>query len=190
MPTLAFYKNYVQIIKAAQLCLEKDLHMPALILVFTLIDSFAWAVSAKAKRKNKEYFEAWVNDWITPTGNLTCTATELYAARCGVLHTLTSKAELNTVKSVRQVVYCWGPATIDTLQKSLEVIDRTDVVGLHINDLLEAVKSGMADTFYAAETDPALQLRLEEAAALHFSELPVNSLEKLMELYESGLKLP
>lgn len=190
MPTPAFFKNYVQIIKAVHLCLERDLHMPALILLFTLIDSFAWAASNKSRQKNREQFEAWVQDRVISNGQLSCTATELYAARCGVLHTLTSKAELNSVKGVREVVYSWGSAKLDSFHKAIEVINRDDIVGLHINELLEAVKEGMVKTFEAAENDPELRCRLQDAASLHFSEMPVSSVDKLMQLHSSGSKLP
>lgn len=188
MPTKAFYKNYVQIINATQICLDQDLHMPALILIFTLIDSFAWAASDKAEKNCRTRFEAWLSKWVYPHGPLPCTPTELYAARCGVLHTLTSKADLHAMSTVRQIAYAWGPAKASTLQKSIEVISRPELVGVHMNELLDAIKEGIARTVAAAETDQSLLNRLEKAAALHFSELPTKTLEQLMELHESANK--
>lgn len=190
MPTPAFFRNYGQVIGAAHMCLDKDLHMPALVLVFTLIDSFAWAISKKAKKATRETFEAWAQSLVIPNGQLSCTATELYAARCGVLHTLTSKADLHSVKGVRQVVYSWGPTKLDTLQKSIAVVNSEGFVGLHINELLEAVKGAIAKTFEAAKNDSQLQSRLQDAALLHFSEMPASSLEKVLQLHSSGLTLP
>ena len=184
MPLTAFFKNYVQIFKAAQLCLDQDLHMPSLILTFTLIDSFAWASSAKTKRQSRTQFEAWLNQWVYPFTSLPCTATELYAARCGILHTLTSKADLNTTASVRQLAFAWGPARLETLQNSIKAIGRPEIVGVHINELLQAIRGGMERTFEAAERDSALLNRLEIAASLHFAQLPKTNLERLMELHE------
>jgi hypothetical protein len=189
MTTPAFYKNYIQILKAAELCLAQDLHMPALILVYTLIDSFAWAASDKADKQNRNQFEAWLKNWVYPYTRLPCTPTELYAARCGVLHTLTSKADLNARKNVRQVAYAWGPAKLSTLQSSVEVINRPEIVGVHINELLDAVKEGIARTIEASETDSDLAARLTQAASLHFSEMPKQMLEKLIELHAAGSKL-
>lgn len=188
MTTPAFYKNYIQILKAARLCLDQDLHMPGLILVFTLIDSFAWAASDKAERQNRVQFESWLKNWVYPHSQLPCTPTELYAARCGVLHTLTSKADLNIAKGVRQVVYAWGPAKLSTLQNSVEVINRPEFVGVHINELLDAVKDGIARTIEASDKDKNLAARLTQAASLHFSEMPRQTLEKLMELHEENSK--
>jgi hypothetical protein len=189
MTTPAFYKNYIQILKAAELCLDQDLHMPSLILVFTLIDSFAWAASDKAEKQNRNKFESWLKSWVYPYSQLPCTPTELYAARCGVLHTLTSKADLNARKGIRQVAYAWGPAKLSTLQSSVEVINRPEIVGVHINELLNAVKEGIARTIEASETDPKLAGRLAQAASLHFSEMPRQTLEKLLELHEAHSKL-
>jgi hypothetical protein len=175
----------MQVIKAAEICLNQDLHMPALILIFTLIDSFAWASSEKLPKQSRKQFEAWVSTWVYPHSPLPCTPTELYAARCGVLHTLTSKADLNVGTEVRQVVYAWGPAEESELKRSIEVLGRPDLVGIHMNALLDAVKEGVARTIEASQEDKNLLFRLEQAASLHFAELPTKSLEQLMALHES-----
>lgn len=189
MTTPAFYKNYTQIIKAAQMCLDLDLHMPSLILVFTLIDSFAWAASNKEDKSTRRQFESWLETWVYSKNPLPCTPTELYAARCGVLHTLTSKADLNATKDVRQIVYAWGPAKLSTLQSSVKVINRPELVGIHINDLLEAIKDGIARTIEAAGTDADLAERLTVAASLHFSAMQTQTLEKLIEFHNTNDKL-
>jgi len=189
MTSPAFNKNYEQIIRAAKICLDQDLHMPGLILVFTLIDSFAWAASDKADRANRQHFENWLGAWVYPYNQMQCTSTELYAARCAVLHTLTSEATLNVKKGVRQVVYTWGPAKLSILQGTVEAINRPEFVGVHINDLLDAVEAGIVRTIKAADADQNLSDRLTHAASLHYTEMPKDTLENLINLQKENVKL-
>lgn len=181
MTTSAFIRNYIQVIQAAQHCLDNDLYMPALILIYTLIDSIAWAAASDKEQQVRTRFEVWLNKYVLPQGQVPCTATELYAARCSVLHTLTSTAKLTAGGAVRQIAYSWGPANQKALEKAIELIERQDVVGVHINDLFDAVKGGIAKTVELAEFDPELKVRLESAASLHFTEMKKETLECLLQ---------
>lgn len=181
MTTPSFIRNYEQVIQAAQHSLENDLHMPALILIYTLIDSIAWASSSDKEQQVRTRFESWLNQYVLSQRKVSCTATELYAARCGVLHTLTSTAKLTAGGSIRQVAYSWGSANPKALEKAIELIERKDVVGVHINDLLDAVKAGIEQTVKSADSDPELKVRLESAASLHFTEMKKETLECLLQ---------
>ena len=183
MTTEAFQRNFVQVIKAAKLCLDQDLQIPALVLVYSLIDTFAWAVAGPREKNARTHFESWVNRWVCARAPLPCTPTELYAARCAVLHTLTSKADLNASGNIRQVVYAWGPAKLSVLEDSIKVISQKDLVGIHINELLDAVVAGMDRTFTAADTDTRLRKNLDAAASLHFAHMKPETLDELMELH-------
>lgn len=92
--TVAFEKNLAQMVIGARACLDRDLPMPALVLIYSLIDSFAWAVDPK-EANTRTRFENWLTKYVYPASPLPCTPTELYAARCAVLHTLTSKGHLH-----------------------------------------------------------------------------------------------
>lgn len=155
--------------------------MPALILIYTLMDTFAWACSDKTQGGVRAKFEAWVERWVISQGLLNCTATELYAARCGVLHTLTGYADLTKNPLVRKITYAWGTATTTALAESLSVLGRTDIVAVHVSDLFEGVRLAMANVTNEAENDPALMERLEEAAALHFSGLEIRTVAQFLE---------
>jgi hypothetical protein len=185
MTAAHFRENFIQVIKATRLCLEQDLQMPALILLYSLMDTFAWAVAGTKETNTRTRFEAWVNRWVIQYTPLPCTATELYAARCGVLHSLTSLADLNKAGKVRHIAYAWGPAPLNVLEKSIEAIGRTDIVGIHIDQLLEAVASGMDRTLAAAEHDVELHTNLENAGNLHFKQMKTETLNKLIHLHDS-----
>jgi hypothetical protein len=164
MVTLSFMKNYVQVIQGIEVCLERKLLLPSLILIYTLIDTLAWASSDK-KASVRSRFEAWVTEWLTSLAP--CTATELYAARCGILHTLTSKADLTTKGKIREVAYAWGTAKSEDLQATIDHLGNIPVVAVHVEALFQAVCLAMAEMMEKAESDPMLASFLAEAAAMH-----------------------
>jgi hypothetical protein len=108
MPTPHFFQNYIQVVAAAQICLEKELQMPALILIYTLMDTFAWTVYGAEDKQVRKRFEIWTQEWVFGHVELGCTPTELYAARCAVLHTMTSDASLTDSDEARRIAYVWG----------------------------------------------------------------------------------
>lgn len=165
MSTLPFMQNYFQVIQGTQACIDQKLHMPALILIYTLIDTLAWASSSNKEARVRQRFEAWVTDWIG--SRLACSATELYAARCGILHTLTSKADLTTNGNVREVAYAWGTAKSEDLQATIDHLGKKNVVAVHVSELFQAVCEAVADMLEKAESDASLGSSLNEAAALH-----------------------
>jgi hypothetical protein len=75
------------------------------------------------------------------------------------------------------------------LQNSVNAINRPEFVAVHINELLEAVKEGIARTIAATDADPNLAERLTQAASLHFSAMPRQTLENLMEFHEASGKV-
>ncbi len=167
MSTLPFVRNYMQVIQGTQTCIDQKLLMPALILIYTLIDTLAWASSSDKKVPVRRRFEAWVTEWIG--SRLPCSATELYAARCGILHTLTSKADLTTSGNVREVVYAWGTAKSEDLQATIDHLGKTTAVAVHVNELFQAVRDAMANMLEKAESDASLGTCLNEAAAFHLA---------------------
>ena len=181
MLSSSFFQNYSQVVAGVRLCLEKQLLMPALILIYTLMDSFAWACSDKAQTKVRTRFEAWTQQWVLTQGNLPCTATELYAARCAVLHTLTRYTDLTKNENVRKITYSWGNADNSALQGAFDALGHTDTVAVHVNDLFGAVCEAMAAITEQASTAPQLKQRLEEAAVLHFTGLEKRTVAQFLE---------
>src|SRR6266446_10096439 len=97
-------ESFRHIFEAIEDELEKRRHLPALILIYTTIDSIAWLTSRNDLSRVRERFESWVSRWLTPS-LLQCSATELYAARCGILHTFTSRSDLSDSGKARRVAY-------------------------------------------------------------------------------------
>ncbi len=172
----ALRENYTQVVNGALACLSVRLQHPCLILIYTLIDSLAWACSDKATGSVRSNFERWVETWLK---SIPCTATELYAARCAILHTLTSKAELNKSGNIREIAYAWGSAKVEDLQEAISRSDHTNLVAVHIDHLLDEVCEAMEKILETATVDTVLGQRLKDAANQHL----VNDARELVEEY-------
>jgi hypothetical protein len=161
----ALRENYKQVVDGALACLSLRLQHPCLILIYTLIDSLAWACSDNKSGGVKKRFEQWVSIWLNDS--IQCTATEIYAARCAVLHTLTSKAELTKCENVREIAYAWGTCKAADLQEAIDRTGNQNLVAIHIDQLLVEVCNAMDRILYEAERDPSLKQNLQDAAKQH-----------------------
>ncbi len=180
MPTPSFFQNYVQVVAAAQICLEKKLQMPALILIYTLMDTFAWAVYGADVKSSRKRFEAWTRKWVLSHAELSCTAADLYAARCAVLHTMTSEASLTESGEARRIAYAWGTATAEELQHAVSALGHENIVGVHIESLFAAVREAMARVVERSDQDTRLRKRLEHAASKHFASMEDEKVEEFL----------
>jgi hypothetical protein len=57
--------NFAQMLIGARLCLQRDLPMSALALIYTILDSFAWAANPDESNICAR-FEAWVVKYLQP----------------------------------------------------------------------------------------------------------------------------
>ena len=166
-----FHKNLGDMLVAAERCIQLRQHLPALVLMYALVDSLAWAASGDTEPKVGKRFESWVSTWLLPEitkSAPTVTATDLYAARCGVLHTLTGDSDLNTTGRAKRLMYAWGTARPEVLEAVIREMKQTSYVAIHYGDLRTALVRATGRFLESASNDPALSARLELAAAKHY----------------------
>ena len=139
MPTKAEYDAHLEELKAETIeklewkiwdvvgavrsCLDQRLWEPALILLYSNIDALAWLGCPKEQTDvTRADFIGWVSTYMLPIEGTDCTAEDLYAARCGLLHTHTADSRLNRNKRARRVYYhrtCEG-RTLGVLQVRMQ----------------------------------------------------------------------
>jgi hypothetical protein len=179
--TPAFYQNYVQVVAAIRLCLDKRLITPGLILIYATIDSFAWAASESPGSTVRSRFEAFVEEWMLPNHPLPCSPTDLYGARCAILHTLTAYSDLSNSRQAKPIAYAWGSGNASSLSTVLQHAQVRDAVCLHVEDLANALFNAMAAVSERATTDPSLDARLKEAAGRHYTDMEKGTVEQFLE---------
>lgn len=166
-------------LEAAGRCVQLRQHLPAMVLIYSHIDTLAWAGSSKQKASVRATFEEWVSRWLLPelaTVAPTLTATDLYAARCAVLHTLTGSSDLSIAGKAKRIAYAWGTARAHVLDEALGSTEFAGTfVTLHYENLLQALKSALEKFTLAAQSDASLRASLEEASGQHYMSIRTES---------------
>jgi hypothetical protein len=130
------------LLRGIERCIEGRCLVPALTLIYSAID----VVSALTRPQNasdtdRTFFQAWVTTYmsafLTATG---CSAEDIYAARCGVIHTMTRASRLSRTKAhVKTLVYHWhrGPRP-DSMKPPAN-----GALQICVEDLHEALRQGL-----------------------------------------------
>jgi hypothetical protein len=175
--TEPFHKNIGDMLLAAERCKGLRQHMPALALVYSLIDSLAWAAADRRDESVRKRFEAWVTEWLIPHLSVEVpeiSPTDLYAARCAVLHTLTSESDLSRTGKAKRVMYAWGTAEPEVLRAAIREGNLSNHVAMHFDDLFASLWSAVEAFLESANDDEVLAKKLDEAAGRHYLSIPVD----------------
>lgn len=172
-----FERDLVDTLLSIEKCIEERRHMPTKILLYSLMDSIAWACSNKAERSTRRNFESWVERWMMPRFASIAPRiqpVDLYAARCAVLHTMTPYSELSRSGMAKKVAYAWGNGKVGVLEAVLDGLNASDVVALHYDDLLDVLRNAIADCLAEADRDADLHRVLQAAAEQHYAYVNSN----------------
>lgn len=137
-------QNLNQYIASIKSCMDQRFFMPALILIYCGIDIMASLNRPRDKnRADRSDFIEWCNEYVLPCDDLKCTSKELYAARCGVVHTYTSESDLSKKGEAREVVYSQGNRKAKEFQDVIDFAGVKTHVAIRIDTLFEAFASGV-----------------------------------------------
>ena len=175
-----FFRCYSQIITAIDYCITEKLVMPALVLIYSAIDSISWIASDDDSQHVRERFQVWVETWMLKKYPLPCTALELYAARCGVLHTLTPKSDLSENKNVRCISYAWGAAQQRDLEESIKRLGYPGLVAVHVNAIINSFKNWFVDFLYSLEKDEVKKNLFFQKAGEHFENIDISVISEFL----------
>jgi hypothetical protein len=135
-------KHLGDLFEAIVYCYRREFLMPCLVLLYSGIDVAA-SLEPSAASGVGERFEKWVERYMLKGTSLPCTARELYAARCAVVHTFTPDSNLSKSGKARVIGYAYGKADVKKLDAATVLTGRqTGQVNVHIGDLIEAFHSG------------------------------------------------
>ncbi|MBI2968624.1 MAG: hypothetical protein HYY40_12560 [Bacteroidetes bacterium] len=157
----SFMNNYIDLVSAIELCIRERLIVPALVLIYSGIDAFAWLVS-DSEWATRDTFRKWVKEWMLNNKHLPCNEDDLYAARCGILHTLISESDMSQKKQAKQIYYAWGEKNYQELQKTIYLMNRADIcVAIQIEELFWTFRSAIADCHENIIKNPVLLERFK-----------------------------
>lgn len=94
-----------QVFEVIDECLGKQQYLPAQMLMFAWLDVVSSLTRPENKKgTNKEYFLAWLRDY-ADLSSVGATPLDLYAARCGVLHTATPNSDLSSQGKAKEIAW-------------------------------------------------------------------------------------
>lgn len=170
MSIQSFYQNFTTLYLAIEICIQDKRNLPALMLIYGGIDIVASLEQGKSTRSS---FIEWVDEYLLKAHPFSCTSLDLYAARCGILHTLTAESDLSRKGRARQIVYAWGTGKAEDLQEASNRLGGYDHVAIHISELHQAFRDAVAAFIEDLNQDPARMEKAEEHAGLWFTRLSV-----------------
>jgi hypothetical protein len=178
MSIRALHKNIFDLIESIDDCLKDCRILPALTLLYTGIDVVA-SLERKPNETVRDAFIRWTDDYLLGDQALPCTALDLYAARCGILHTFSPESDLLKKGQVRRILYAWGTACVDDLRQTIKLLGRSDIA-LHISALKIAFRNAVAAYLQELEKDKTRGQHVEAEASLWLSNMDPEILEAFL----------
>lgn len=137
-------------------CLETQCLVSAVALIYSTIDALsALTRPIDVPDTTQEIFTNWVREYMDPDNSLRCTASDLYGARCGVLHNYGSDSRKRRKGEAKELIYKWrnGPDP-DPKRKVPLPKDATTII---VEDLRDALQHGINNFYEAIARTPELK---------------------------------
>jgi hypothetical protein len=187
MSELDLYKNIVLLGSGIDACIEKKYIGPALILIYSGIDTVGW-LSSNEDYATRNSFMKWVDAYLLKEKPLQCTSLELYAARCGLLHTFTADSKLSSTGEARRICYSWGTGNVHDLHRTLQWAgNASEHVAVHVNDLYEAWRLGVLKFTDELEKTPERKRQVYKKADKFFSDLSLGVVQQVVSISQDQL---
>ncbi len=173
--------------RAIRACVDLDCCTPAITLMYVLIDNMASLFRTDLSRDtNRCDFIAWVDRYLLPGSGLPCSARDLYAARCGVVHAHSSQSALWRSGQAREILYAWGSGTTEELNAMIRAVNEGQrppgqwPLAVHVSTLSAAVSQALERAVCELQSDTVLLDRVREAALKIFSPMPQEQVSDLL----------
>ncbi len=174
------FKNMMLLASGIDACIEKKAITSALVLIYSAIDTTGWLDSTEAFATRND-FMSWVEKYLLKAKPLRCTSLDLYAARCGLLHTFTPDSQLSSSGQAHVIYYAWGTAKAEDLQRTINLKNKSnELVAVHVDELYQAWKSGLVLFGEDLDKDPERSTRVLTKARKFFSELGVETMSEIL----------
>jgi hypothetical protein len=154
-----------ELIDSLEDAFKKERDFAALILLYAEMD-FISSLSRPVSQPdtNEGVFEDWVARYMLPDSNLKCKAVDIYAARCGVLHTLSVASKKSRSGIAKTLGYAYKRDEVNKLQ-SIADSKGQGVVVVSMPDYREAFYKGICRFLEQMKIDADLNARV----AHHFT---------------------
>ena len=171
----AFEDNIEKLLHGIHVCLEKELIIPSLLLLYSGIDVLASLCRPESREfVEKEDFLNWTDEFLLPESELPCKALDLYAARCSLLHSFTAESALSRYKGAKQLYYSYGKADAKKYQKRLDE-KHIDAIAINVNLLVTAFCNSIIRLNNSLSNNSTLASQIYKRASKFFFTVPIST---------------
>jgi len=173
MTQQVFERNADEFLMAVEACLKSRLKLPGLLLLYAGIDIMAWLNRPESHIDvQRSVFIGWADKYLLPGTGLACSAIDLYAARCSLLHSYTADSRLSREGRAKQIFYTWGTVCAEDLQERIDNVETLSAVAVHVEHLFHAFRIGVGRFKQSLSNDPEKANLVYERAGKFFSHVP------------------
>jgi hypothetical protein len=133
---------------------------------------------------NQTTFVRWVDSYLLPGSPIRCDALDIYAARCGVVHTFTPNSRLYRDGKARRIGYTWGTAQADDLHRTAIALGSKDR-SVHIDQLVSSFRRGVAKHLDHVEKDAAAMERFQKGTGMWFADIDRRMVDEFLETVDA-----
>ncbi|MBL1214472.1 MAG: hypothetical protein HND52_14035 [Ignavibacteriae bacterium] len=173
--------RFEEIIFSLELCKDKGFVLPSLMILYNAIDSAAHLYSSN--KSGKKRFIDWVDKFMIKSEDYGFTAIDLYSARCGILHTLTSTSSLVLEGKARKGIYSLDDSKEEDLQELLDPSVLNECFFVKLDDLIKLFYKGFLEFFDSIFIDTKLKSDVVSKCGKYYSHTTIDKLAK-----EAGIK--
>ncbi len=163
--------NIKTLLCAIEDCRDRKQTLPSLILLYTGIDILA-SLERSPKEDNAAAFKRWSKQYLLSNQTLRCSAGDLWRARCGILHAFAPLPPPSRKRKALPIRYAWGKGTLDILQEG-RPIERMNTLSIHVDDLIDAFKRGIAVFLSDLSDDPKRKEQAVTKANTWFAKVEI-----------------
>jgi hypothetical protein len=153
-------KNIDALLQSIDLCFKHQFISSGLALLYSAIDILAWLALPQSQNDvHRDDFVAWVERYLLPKSNLNCSALDLYAARCSIIHSFSSESALSRSGIAHRLCYTIGDKDPKELQQDLDSVNYNSIV-VHIDTMFLALRTAVDAFKKDLASDEALATRV------------------------------
>ncbi len=154
--------HLADLVSAAHTCFANGSTLPGILLSYATMDIAASLTRPIGQPDTTgDDFKRWVEKYLLPGSRLNCSSADLWAARCGVLHTYSAASRLSRQGSAKMIAYVVGAMPPD--HPSIR-FGNPNSLAVHIVDFRDATH-GAVDRFRDdLDTDAELAARVQQHA--------------------------
>jgi hypothetical protein len=159
----------------------KRRYMPCLVLLYSAIDVAA-SLEPSSGSGVGDRFRKWVDRYMPVNGSLNCSAVDLYAARCALIHTYTPQSDLSQAGKAQVIAYAFGPAALEKLNNASTLAAQNRQLNIHARTLIDAFYEGFGIYLTEIEADKSRLVEVEQSASLWMVSIDSNVIDNYLEI--------